>query len=86
MGGKNVLPAVKMSSVGPGESTFLICPVFVRLKLQEYHPAQSGKGQKKVVRALALDHQLWSRPHPESVTPLASSLLLVVAHPEGAGC
>jgi hypothetical protein len=29
-------------------------------------------------------HELWSRPHPESVTPLAPSLLLVVAHAEGA--
>jgi hypothetical protein len=39
MTGKNVLPTVKISSVGVGESNFLVRPVFVRLRSQEYDGA-----------------------------------------------
>jgi hypothetical protein len=35
---------------------------------------------------LWISHELCSRSHPESVTPLAPSLLLVVCTPESADC
>jgi len=66
-----------MSSVGPGESNFLIYPGFVCLKLQEH---------RRVVADPKKCGHVCSTQSVTRLAPLLLLLLLVVAHPGRADC